>query len=63
VSWLLASGGNIRFPEAGGLRVYTTGLVTGYSDRFYQFWYGDAAAFCTSATFNTTNALKVLWRS
>jgi len=29
--------------------------------RYYQIWYRDAAAFCTSNTFNLTNGLEVIW--
>lgn len=29
--------------------------------RFYSAWYRDAAAFCTTATFNVTNGVGVLW--
>jgi hypothetical protein len=35
-------------PELGGLRRY-------------QAWYRDAQSFCTSATFNLTNGLAILW--
>jgi hypothetical protein len=56
-----AAGGIITIPAAGDPPVHTAGLITGFSDRFYQLWYRDAATFCTSATFNTTNALKVHW--
>jgi hypothetical protein len=36
--------------------VTTPGLV------HYQVWYRNAPAFCTPATFNLTNGLRVLWR-
>jgi hypothetical protein len=29
--------------------------------RYYQAWYRNAAAFCTSSTFNLTNALRITW--
>ncbi len=29
--------------------------------RYYQVWYRNAAAFCTSATFNLTNGVSVSW--
>lgn len=28
---------------------------------YYQVWYRDAASFCTAATFNLTNGLRVRW--
>jgi hypothetical protein len=27
----------------------------------YQVWYRNASAFCTPATFNLTNGLRVTW--
>ncbi len=57
-----ASAGILTFPGSGDPSAHVAGLVTGFSDRFYQLWYRDAAAFCTSSTFNTTNALKVHWQ-
>jgi hypothetical protein len=35
-------------PTAGGLRTY-------------QFWYRDAASFCTSSTFNLSNGFAIQW--
>jgi hypothetical protein len=29
--------------------------------RAYQLWYRNAADFCTSATFNVTNAVRAVW--
>jgi hypothetical protein len=29
--------------------------------RYYQLWYRDPAAFCTTSTFNLTNGLRVDW--
>jgi hypothetical protein len=29
--------------------------------RTYQAWYRNAAAFCSAATFNLTNAVEVTW--
>ena len=37
-----------------------TGLAPG-DLRAYPFWYRNAAAFCTSATFNLTNAFAAVW--
>jgi hypothetical protein len=37
------------------------GPITAGDVRHYQVWYRDAAAFCTPATFNTTNAISLTW--
>ncbi len=37
------------------------GLPVHGGTRFYQVWCRDAAAFCTSSTFNLTNGLQVVW--
>ena len=29
--------------------------------RYYQVVYRNSAAFCTSATFNTTNGMQISW--
>jgi hypothetical protein len=44
----------------GGLTFAPTGVSSG-STRFYQGWYRDSAAFCTSATFNLTSAFGTVW--
>jgi hypothetical protein len=56
---------------AGGSAVYPTGADPSVSvrgqlpqsggTRHYQVWYRNAAAFCTSATFNLTNGLTAAW--
>ncbi len=46
----------------GDLAVSVRGMVpAGGGLRVYQVWYRNAAAFCTSATFNLTNGLEVPW--
>jgi hypothetical protein len=30
--------------------------------RVYQAWYRNAGSFCTSATFNLTNGVRITWR-
>jgi hypothetical protein len=30
--------------------------------RVYQAWYRNAASFCTNATFNLTNGVRITWR-
>lgn len=54
--------GESSFPALGGTALSTLGGVTSEGTRVYQCWYRDAAAYCTSATFNLTNALVVDWR-
>ncbi|MBL8860537.1 MAG: hypothetical protein JNK02_00870 [Planctomycetes bacterium] len=59
---LLASSGTASWPPAGGLPLSTGGVVPAVGgDRYYQVWYRNAAVFCTSATFNLTNGVRVTW--
>jgi hypothetical protein len=71
---LLCAGGNLvrlavktnaagvsSFPGVGNPSVSAAGLVTAPGTRYYQVWYADAAAFCTSDTFNFTNGVGVTW--
>ncbi len=54
--------GASQYPEGGDLSVSVRGAVTvPGSERVYQIWYRNAAAFCTASTFNLTNALRVTW--
>ncbi len=56
------SGGASQFPEAGDPSVSIQGLVTTPgSVRHYQGWFRDSAPFCTSATYNLTNAVTATW--
>ncbi len=42
--------------------VHTQGLVPAAGGlRTYQLWYRNAAAYCTSAVFNLTNGVEILW--
>jgi hypothetical protein len=57
-----AIGGVSHFPEAGDPDLHVAGLVPatgGY--RYYQAWHRDALPFCTSALFNLTNGVALLW--
>jgi hypothetical protein len=36
-------------------------MVTAPGTRWYQVWYRNAAGFCTPATFNLSNAVRVDW--
>lgn len=38
-----------------------SGLPPNGGRRLYQVWFRDAGSFCTSSTFNLTNALSVDW--
>jgi hypothetical protein len=58
----ISVGGAANYPEAGDLSISAKGLVPpAGAIRYYQAWYRDPAAYCTSATFNLSNALKVTW--
>jgi hypothetical protein len=54
--------GASSYPEASDTPISMQGGVSGGTSRTYQCWYRNAASFCTSATFNTTNGLSVDWR-
>jgi hypothetical protein len=57
-----SSGGAASYPGAGNLPISFVGQVPGAgSTLYYQAWYRDPASYCTSATYNLTNALKVIW--
>jgi hypothetical protein len=56
------AGGASTFPGAGQLSLRVLGNVTAPGTRLYQVWYRDAASFCTSATWNLTSGLDVVWR-
>jgi hypothetical protein len=55
------SNGVSAYPGAGDPSVSVRGGVTAPGERYYQVWYRNAAAFCTGATFNLTNALSIAW--
>ncbi len=57
------SGGGDTYPHVGELGVALKGMVpAGGATRTYQVVYRDAAMFCTSSTFNTSNAYTIAWR-
>jgi hypothetical protein len=58
----LNAGGTSQFPLAGSPPVSIGGQIpqTG-GVRQYQAWYRDSPPYCTTGTFNLTNALEVLW--
>ena len=53
--------GASQFPEAGDPPLSVRGGVVPFTTYRYQVWYRNAAAFCTSATFNLSNGLNVTW--
>jgi len=60
----ISSGGASSFPEVGDPSVSARGLVVpGSGDvRYYQAYYRNpAASFCPPATFNATNAVRIVW--
>jgi hypothetical protein len=58
----VASNNGSQYPGPGDDPVSVRGAVTAPGQRIYQVWYRDAASFCTTGTFNLTNALSVNWR-
>ncbi len=57
-----ASAGIASFPGAGDPALHVKGAVPPSGGmRAYQVWYRNAAAFCTSATFNLTNGVIINW--
>ena len=54
-------GGASNYPEAGDTSISLQGGIIGPALGCYQIYYRDAAAFCTSATFNLSNGYALLW--
>jgi len=55
-------GGSASYPTGAEADVSVRGAVPAAGGmRTYQCWYRNAAAFCTSATFNLTNGVRVVW--
>ena len=50
-----------KYPYVGEPRISVIGHVASAGTRTYQAWYRDAAAFCTGASFNLTNAISIVW--
>ncbi len=54
--------GASRYPDAGDSPISVRGMIPGPGTiAAYQAWYRNSASFCTSAAFNMTNALRVVW--
>jgi hypothetical protein len=59
-----ATAGSASFGHAiaGDTSVSAAGhLGPALATRYYQAWYRDAQSFCTSATYNLTNAITIRW--
>lgn len=64
LGFVVAASGASTIPTASGptsAPLSVAGGVVPGSTLHYQLWYRDSAAFCTGATYNLTNAVKVLW--
>ncbi len=53
--------GGSQYPTGTDLSVSVRGLNTAGAFRVYQVWYRNAAAFCTTSTFNLTNGVSLTW--
>lgn len=53
--------GASQFPDVGDPPLSVRGGVVPLTTYRYQVWYRNAAAFCTSATYNLSNAVNVIW--
>lgn len=51
----------VVFPGANELPLSVQGGVLPGDVKTYQLWYRNSAAYCTSATYNLTNAWEVTW--
>lgn len=56
-----STGGSSTYPDTGDLAVSVRGNVQPGATHTYQLWYRDPAGWCTSATYDLTNALEVVW--
>ncbi len=54
-------GGTSSYPIGADPLVSVRGLVAAPGTRTYQCWYRNAAAFCTTSTFNLTNGVQLTW--
>ncbi len=56
-----ASGGS-QYPIGADVPISVRGFDSAGDVRTYQCWYRNAAAFCTSDTFNLTNGVETTWQ-
>ena len=55
------AGGASQYPQGGDSSISVKGANAAGNVRTYQCWYRNAAAFCTTATFNLTNGMQATW--
>jgi hypothetical protein len=53
--------GTSSYPSGADLHIGTKGANSAGAVRMYQVWYRNAAAFCTSSTFNLSNGVQTTW--
>jgi hypothetical protein len=53
--------GAAQVPSGGSTPISVQGQVTQPGTRMYQVFYRDAQNYCTSATYNVTSGLAILW--
>jgi hypothetical protein len=53
--------GSSSYPGGASPLISVSGMVAPSDTRVYQVWYRNAAAFCTSDTWNLSNAVSVTW--
>jgi hypothetical protein len=53
--------GASHYPSAGDAHVSAKGAIGAPATRTYQVWFRNAAAFCTTSTFNLTNGVSIAW--
>jgi hypothetical protein len=58
---LFNTAGSSAYPGVGDPSVSVRGLVVTPGSRTYQIWYRNAAAFCSTSTFNLSNGLEITW--
>jgi len=58
-----SASGTANYPTGAEADIHVRGNIpAGGGTRYYQAWYRNAAAYCTSVTFNLTNAYELSWR-
>jgi hypothetical protein len=53
--------GESMYPAGASPSVSAKGMITSSGSRYYQVHYRNAGNFCTSATFNMSNAVELVW--
>jgi hypothetical protein len=54
--------GASQYPSGADAPISVRGSNSAGAVRTYQGWYRNAAAFCTSDTFNVTNGVETTWQ-